>query len=68
MNIRELAIEGGYGGAREQIGGHNPRQIVEITEMPADCGQCGGNDGLVECPQKHCEHDAKHNGPDFRMA
>ena len=35
--------------------------------MPADGRQGGGDDGLVECAQKHRQHDAEHDGPNLGM-
>ena len=35
--------------------------------MPADRGQRGGNNRLVERPEEHRQHDAEDDGPDFRM-
>ena len=36
--------------------------------MPADGGQRGGDDGLVERAEEHRQHDADDDGADFRMA
>ena len=35
--------------------------------MAADGRQRGGDDGLVERAEKHRQHDAEHDGADFRM-
>ena len=67
MDIGELAVERRHRRAGEQIGGHHPGQVVDIAEMPADGRQRGGDDGLVERAEEHRQHDAEHDGADFRM-
>ena len=67
MDIGELAIERRHRRAGEQIGRHDPRQVIDIAEMPADGRQRGGDDGLVERAEEHRQHDAEHDGPDFGM-
>ena len=67
VDIGELAVERCHRGAGEQIGRHHPGQVVDIAEMPADGRQRGGDDGLVERAEEHRQHDAEHDGPDFRM-
>src|SRR5262249_45471423 len=67
MIIRELTIERSYSRACDQVRGYNPRQIVEIAKMPTNSRQRSSNDSLVKRAKEHCQHDAKHNGPDFRV-
>ena len=67
VDIRELAVERRHRRAGEQIGRHHPGQVADIAEMPADGRQRGGDDGLVERAEEHRQHDAEHDGADFRM-
>ena len=63
----ELAVERRGRGRRQQVGRHHPGQIFEVAEGAADGRQRGRDNGLVERAQKHRQHDAEHDGADFRM-
>ena len=67
VNIGEFAVERRYRRAGEQIGRHHPGQVVDVAEMTADGRQRGGDNGLVERAEEHRQHNAEHDGPDFRM-
>ncbi|OIQ70904.1 hypothetical protein GALL_474820 [mine drainage metagenome] len=52
-------------GRRQEIGRDHPRQAGDIPELPTDGRQRRGDDGLVEGGQKHRQHQAHQDGPDF---
>ena len=67
VNVGQLAVERRHRGGGEQIGGDHPGQVAQIGKVPADGRQRGGDDGLVERAEEHRQHDAEHDGADFRM-
>ena len=61
VDVGDLAVERDDGGRRQQVGGDQPRQAVDVAEVAADGRQRGRQDGLVERAherrQQHAEHD-----------
>ena len=61
MDVADLAVERDDGGRREQVGGDQPRQVVDVAEVASDGRQRARQDGLVERAherrQQHAEDD-----------
>ena len=48
VEVAELAVERARDGRREQVGGHDPRQVLDPAEIADDRRQRGRDDRLVE--------------------
>ena len=67
VEIGDLAPERGDGGRGQQIGGDDPREVVEAAEVADDAGQGGADDALVERGQEHAGHDADQHDHDLAV-
>jgi hypothetical protein len=65
VNVRKFAVQWRHRRSGEKIGRHNPGQVLKIAEMPSDRRQRRCDNGLVEGPKKHREHDAEDDRPDL---
>ena len=52
----------------EQVGGDDPRQLVDAAEVADDRGQRGGDDGLVEGGEEHREQQAREGHDELAAA
>ena len=49
VEVGDLAVQRGGRRRRQQVGGHNPGQVLEPAQITNDRRQRRGHDGLVEC-------------------
>ncbi len=56
VEVAELAVERGDDRDRQQVGGDDPREVVEAAEVADDRRQRGRDDRLVERRQQHHQH------------
>ena len=61
VEVGDLAPQRRGRGRGEQVGGDDPRQLVQPAELADDAGQGGADDALVEGEQQHAGH---HPGQD----
>ena len=66
VDVAELPVERSHRGRRHQIGGHHPRQALDIGEFAPDRRQGRRNDRLVKRAEKHGEHDSENDLADSR--
>ena len=64
VEVAELAVDRGRARGGEQVGGHNPRQMVEAAEVPDDGRQSRRHDGLVEPGEQHSQHERRVDDQD----
>src|ERR1051325_6321671 len=67
VEIPELAIERGDDGLREQVGGDDPRKVLDTAELAHDRGEGGGDDGRVERGKEHGQDEAAEDDEDARL-
>ena len=65
MDVAELAIEGRRRRGDQQIGGHDPGQMLHIAQLAADGGHGRADDGGVEGAGKHGDHQPRHDRGDL---
>ena len=68
VDVAELAVERRHHGRGQQIGDHDPGQVLEIVERPADGRQRRRHDGLIERAEKHRQRQAADDGDHFAPA
>jgi len=68
VDVGECAEHRRHRGGGQQICRDHPGQVGNILELPADGRQRRGDDGLVECGQKHGQHQADQDGADFALS
>ena len=56
-HVAELAVEGRGDGRGEEVGGHDPGEVVEAAELADDRRERRRDDRLVERRQEHAEHE-----------
>ena len=59
VQVPELAVQRGDHRLGEQVGGDDPRDVVQAAEIPDDGWQRCRDDRLVECRQEHHEQQAR---------
>ena len=64
VDVGELAEQRRRRSRGEQIGGHDPGQVVDVAEALADRRQRRRDDGLFERGEEHRQHDAGDDGAD----
>ena len=57
IQIAELPVQRARDGRREQVRGHDPREVREPAEVADDGRQSSGHDRLVERREEHDEHE-----------
>ena len=63
VHVAELAPQRRRGRRRQQIGGHDPRQVRGASEVPNDRRQRRRHDRLVESGEQHPEHQGAEDEP-----
>ena len=61
MDVGDLAVERDGGGRRQQVGGDQPRQAVDVAQVASDRRQRARQDGLVERAHERRQQDAEHD-------
>src|SRR5262249_50624340 len=64
VEVAELPVERPGDRRREQVGGHDPREVLETAEIADDRRQRGRDDRLVECRQQQHEQQGAEDQPD----
>jgi len=59
INVGKLAEQRRRHCGADEIGGHNPRKVLDIAEYPPHRRQGRCHDGLFERGEKHRQHDAE---------
>ena len=67
-DVGQLAVKRRHRGRGQQIGGDDPRQVLEIAEVRPMVGKRGGDDGLVERGEERRQHQPEEDGADFGVA
>src|SRR6185312_15867850 len=67
VEVGDLAPERRDGGRGQEIGGNDPREVVEAAEVADDAGQGGADDALVERGEEHAGHDADQHDHDLAV-
>ena len=65
VDVADLPVEWRADRRAEQVGGDNPRIVVEPAELAHDCGQCGGDDGLVKRGEQQPRHQTAEDDEDL---
>ena len=64
VEVAELAVERAGDGRREQVGGHDPREVLDAAELADDRRQRGRDDRLVERREQQDEHERAEDQAD----
>ena len=67
VQVAELAEERRRDRLREQVGGDDPRELVEAAEVADDRGERGGHDRLVDRRQQHAQDQAAEDDHDLPL-
>jgi len=66
VEIAELAVERADDRRGEEVGGHDPRQVLDPAEVADDRRQRRRDDGLVERREQHDEQQRPEDQADAR--
>jgi hypothetical protein len=64
VQVAELAVQRRHRGHRQQVRGHDPRDVLEAPEVAHDRRQRRGDDGLVQRGEEHHHHQAADDEQD----
>jgi hypothetical protein len=67
VEVGDLAPQRRGRGRGEQVGGDDPRQLVQPAELADDARQGGADDALVEGEQQHAGHDPGQHEQDLAV-
>ena len=67
VEVGDLAVQRGRRRRGEQVGRHDPGELVEPAEVADDGRQRGRDDGLVESREQHAEHQAAEHHQDLAV-
>ncbi len=62
VHVAELSVERRRRRGREQVGGDDPREVLEATEVADDRRQRRRDDRLVQRGQEHAQHQRAEHG------
>ena len=65
--VAEFAVQRHDDGRAEQVGGDDPRQVVEAAEFADDGRQRGRDDGLIERGEQHDQQQCRKQQADRRV-
>ena len=65
VHVRQLAVERGHDGGRDEIRGGHPRLQRIALQVIGNGADGGGDDGLVECGQEHPQHQSAEDRQDL---